>query len=127
MNANNANVTKFSVTAITEQSLKVLTTLQEETRLYNCKEKIRVPPADSPNRPALERLWRDAYLTVHKNNQAKTFSFRGIEFGIVWFGDLLAVMCPQSHKILVKAPRTEDATMKLLAKYSPVEQRGYFT
>lgn len=79
--------------------------LRRELLGYLQKKPRHVPPADSPSRPELARLWLAAYHTTLKRRQAKSFGYCGLRFGIVFIGDdLLCVVDIQWRKLLVRSP-----------------------
>lgn len=87
------------------ESRRTLIALRRELIAYLQKKPRHVPPADSPSRPELARLWLAAYRATSKRRYARTFGYCGLRFGIVFIGeDLLCVVDLQWRKLLVRPP-----------------------
>jgi hypothetical protein len=79
--------------------------LRRELWAYLQKKPRHVPPADSPSRPGLARLWMAAHHATLKRPQAKSFGYCGLRFGIVFIGEnLLCVVDLQRRTLLVRPP-----------------------
>ncbi len=78
--------------------------IQRELWRYSDKKPNRAPPADSPNRPRLARLWWAAYQATQRNPQQRTFKLWGIRFGLVFVGERLGVLDIRERRILVLSP-----------------------
>lgn len=91
--------------------------IRRESWRYTCSKPGRVPPADSPTRPALARLWRAAHAAVSKRPNARTFMHAGWRFGVVYAGDRLYVIDWRSRAMLVRHPAS-------LLKLQEVLERG---
>lgn len=86
-----------------------LQAIRREAWIYSNRKPGRVPPADSPNRPALAWLWRAAYLATTKRRRVRTFAYHGLKFGVVYVGDQLCVMDWGTRHILVRPPTSTAA------------------
>lgn len=75
-----------------------------ESDAYRAIKSRAVPPADSPNRPTLERLYRYAVSVRDRNPKALHFSIEGVRYDIVWEGYRLCVMHKDTNRVLVGAP-----------------------
>ena len=75
-----------------------------ESNAYNYTHPLRVPPADSPNRPALKHLYATALAVLGKRPGAKWFVCDGVQYGIVWLSKRMCVVHRRTHRILVGAP-----------------------
>ena len=82
--------------------------LRRESNTYSQTKPGRVPPADSPTRPNLARLWFMAYRKLNKR-PVRTFTHHGYKFGIVYVGDSLCVMDLAWARLLVKPPTSMTA------------------
>ena len=76
--------------------------IRRESWRYTCSKPGRVPPADSPTRPALARLWRAAHAAVTKRPNARTFTHAGWRFGVVYADDRLCVIDWPTRAMLVR-------------------------
>lgn len=76
---------------------------------YRAKKPNRIPPADSPNRPHLARLWAAAFAASIKRRNLKTFTHCGQRYGVIFVGFLLCVMDLQTRNVLVKPPTSMQA------------------
>lgn len=75
-----------------------------ESTLYAVNKPRAVPPADSPNRPVLEFLFKQALWVRCMRPHAKRFSYEGVQYAIVWTGNRMCVMHVRSGRVLVGAP-----------------------
>lgn len=82
----------------------MLVAIRRESWYYSWNKPGRVPVADSPNRPALAHLWSEAYRVAMWRRKARTFTYCGAKFGIVYIDQSLCVMNWATRAILVKAP-----------------------
>jgi hypothetical protein len=82
--------------------------LRRESVMYSQNKPGRIPPADSPNRPELARLWLAAYRHSCKR-PVRTFTYYGHKFGVVYAGDALCVLDLCWRKLLVKQPTSMAA------------------
>jgi hypothetical protein len=57
------------------RDLETLIEVRREAWRYGCQKPGRVPAADSPNRPALARLWLTAYLAAMRRRNLRTFMY----------------------------------------------------
>lgn len=55
-----------------------LEAIRREAWDYSTRKPGKVPPADSPSRPHLARLWRLAYLATIKRRNVKTLRYAGL-------------------------------------------------
>ena len=86
--------------------------LQLESITYTEKKPGHIPPADSPSRPNLARLWLLAPQKKCKR-AARTFTHHGVKYGIVYMGNSLCVMDIAWRQILVKPPASMDALCRI--------------
>lgn len=91
---------------------KVIIALRNESNAYSQKKPGHIPPADSPNRPNLARLWLVASKKVGKRT-VRTFTHHGLQFGIVYAGESLCVIDLRWQKILVKPPSSMTAVHRI--------------
>ena len=75
-----------------------------ESNAYASNKPRAIPAADSPNRPALEFLFKYALWVRARRPAAKRFTYEGIQYGIVWAGRRMCVMHMPSARIIVGAP-----------------------
>ncbi len=85
-----------------------MTALRRESNTYSQKKPGRVPPADSPNRPELARLWLAAYRHSCKCT-VRTFNYCSHKFSVVYVGDALCVMDCEWCTLLVRPPTSMPA------------------
>ena len=88
----------------TQAAIQERTAIRREHGLYTTRKPGKVPPADSPTRPALARLWRAAHVATTKRPKARTFTHAGRRFGVVYAGDRLYVTDWQTRALLVRHP-----------------------
>jgi hypothetical protein len=81
--------------------------IRRESWLYTCKKPHRAPPADSPNRPMLARLWWEAHQVNQRKPKRRTFTLWGVRFYLVYVGERLGVL--HGRSVLVLAPTSETA------------------
>ena len=91
-----------------------LAALRHESWLYTCRKPGKVPPADSPNRPALARLWEAAHSAATKRRNLRTFGHCGHRFGVLYLGGQLCVMDWATRAILVRPPTSMAALADVL-------------
>jgi hypothetical protein len=99
--------------AISPDERRTVIALRRESNTYSQQKPGRVPPADSPNRPELARLWFAAFLLSRKR-QVRTFTYCGFKFGTIYVGDALWVMDWNWRKVLVKPPASMAALGTIL-------------
>jgi hypothetical protein len=87
---------------------------RHELWLYQHKKPNRIPPADSPNRPALAHLWWACHQAIKRRPKAKTFTYLGVRFGVVYVGDRLGVMSLAQRNVLVLSPGSTYALCTIL-------------
>lgn len=87
---------------------------RRELGLYQSAKPNKVPPADSPNRPALARLWWACYLAAKRRPELRTFGYCGVRFGVVFVGNRMGVMDLQRRSLLVLAPGSKYALATIL-------------
>lgn len=75
-----------------------------ESSLYAARKPSAIPPADSPNRPALEFLFRYALWVRSRRPRAKRFTYEGVQYAIVWAGKRMCVLHLPSARVLVGSP-----------------------
>lgn len=91
-----------------------LTALRRESWDYSSRKPGRVPPADSPTRPALASLWMAAHVAATKRRRLRTFKYAGHKFGVVYLDDLLYVMDWGRRRLLVRPPTSFAALHDVL-------------
>ncbi len=99
--------------------LETLIEVRREAWRYGCQKPGRVPAADSPNRPALARLWLAAYLAAMRRRNLRTFMYAGAKFGIVYIGSKLCVFEWQTRSILVRNPTSFEALAAVIGWPTP--------
>ena len=92
----------------------VLEAIYRESWAYTYDKPGKVPPADSPNRPASARLWRYAHQAIIKRPALRTFTYAGSKFGIVFIGHRVNVMEWRTRKVLVRPPTSMESLLALL-------------
>lgn len=92
----------------------ILVRIRREARDYATRKPGKVPPADSPSRPHLARLWRMAQVATTKRRNAKTFSYAGLRFGVVYLDRSLCVFDMGTREILVRHPTALLSLMDVL-------------
>lgn len=97
-----------------ERARSTLIAIRREAWLYDGRKPGKVPPADSPNRPELARLWATAYRLSLRPRKVRTFTYHGSKFGVIYIGSALCVMEWGSRAVLVKAPSTMAALAMVL-------------
>lgn len=81
---------------------------------YQSAKPNKVPPADSPNRPALARLWWACHLASKRRPDLRTFKYCGVRFGVVFVGNRMGVIDLQRRSLLVLAPGSKYALATIL-------------
>lgn len=92
----------------------ILVRIRREAWDYATRKPGKVPPADSPSRPHLARLWRLAYVATTKRRNVKTLSYAGLRFGVVFWDDSLCVFDLGTRNILVRQPTSMLSLMDVL-------------
>ena len=95
-----------------------LITLRRESWAYSSRKPGKVPPADSPSRPALAALWSAAHKAATNRRNLRTFGYSGHRFGVVYLGCQLCVMDWGTRSILVRPPTSIAALADVLASRS---------
>lgn len=101
------------------QDLDTLIEIRREAWRYGCQKPGRVPAADSPNRPALARLWLAAYLAAMRRRNLRTFTYAGAKFGVVYIGAKLCVFEWQTRSVLVRSPTSHEALAAVIGCADP--------
>lgn len=101
------------------RDLETLIEVRREAWRYGCQKPGRVPAADSPNRPALARLWLAAYLATMRRRNLRTFRYAGAKFGVVYIGSKLCVFEWQTRSILVRNPTSFEALAAVIGWSTP--------
>ena len=105
------------------RSLETLIAIRREAWRYGCQKPGRVPAADSPNRPALARLWLAAYLAAYlaamRRRNLRAFRYAGAKFGVVYIGSKLCVFEWQTRSILVRNPTSFEALAAVIGCAEP--------
>jgi len=91
-----------------------LVDIRRESWQYTCKKPHRAPPADSPNRPMLARLWWAAHQALQRNPKQRTFTLWGIRFGVVFVGERLGVLDIRGRCVLVLSPSSITALASIV-------------
>lgn len=99
--------------------LETLIEVRREAWRYGCQKPGRVPAADSPNRPALARLWLAAYLATMRRRNLRTFRYAGAKFGVAYIGSKLCVFEWQTRSILVRNPSSFEALAAVIGRAAP--------
>lgn len=105
------------MTALNNSVGLTLQVLRRESWDYSCRKPGKVPPADSPTRPALAALWMAAYSASTKRKRLRTFSYAGHRFGIVYLDDLLYVIDWGPRRMLVRPPTSFAALHDVLTSH----------
>ena len=96
-----------------------LVDIQREYSLYIAQKPGKIPPADSPNRPALARLWIVAHDVVTRRPKARTFGYAACRFGIVLVGGGLCVVDLSWRAVLVRPPTSMQSLRAILTPQNP--------
>ena len=91
-----------------------LVRIRHESWAYTCDRPNRLPPADSPNRPALARLWWAAHQARQRRPNMRTFKHHGTRFAVVYVGQRLGVLDIASCRVLVLSPTSLAALLAML-------------
>lgn len=78
--------------------------IRRESWKYSSAKPSRVPPANSPNRPAMALLWKSAQAAMNHIPDLSKFKHFGHEFGIVYLGDMPCVIDLETRRVLVRPP-----------------------
>lgn len=89
---------------------------------YWHKKPGRIPPADSPNRPHLARLWAAAFSASIKRRNLKTFTYCGDRYGVVYVDCLLCVLDWRTRRVLVKPPSSMAALAAIVGAEGVIHQ-----
>lgn len=89
--------------------------IRRESFDYWHKKPGRIPPADSPNRPHLARLWAAAFSASVKRRNLKTFTYCGGRYGLVYVDCSLCVLDWRTRRVLVKPPSSMPALAAILS------------
>lgn len=100
-----------------ERAQNTLVAIRREAWNYSMQKPGRVPPADSPNRPHLARLWLFAYGVAMQRRKVRTFNYHGNKYGVVYIDSSLCVMDWATRGILVKPPSSIEALHWMLNPY----------
>lgn len=92
----------------------VLIAARRELWLYHCNKPNKVPPADSPNRPVLARLWWACFLATKRRPKLRSFTYCGVRFGVVYVGNRLGVMGLGRMEVMVLSPSNPYALATML-------------
>lgn len=82
----------------------------------------RIPPADSPTRPQLARLWVVAFKAANKRRKLKTFTYCGCRYGVIYLGYLLCVLDWRTRRVLVRPPLSMTALGEIIGNHQAVYQ-----
>ena len=96
--------------------------IRRELWRYTSNKPNKAPPADSPNRPMLARLWWAAHQAIQRNPQQRTFTLWGIRFGVVFVGERLGVLDIRGRRVLVLSPASIAALAAIVNREAV--QRG---
>ena len=96
--------------------------IRRESFDYWHKKPGRIPPADSPNRPHLARLWAAAFSASIKRRNLKTFTYCGGRYGVVYVDCLLCVMDWRTRRVLVKPPASMAALAAIVGAEGVIHQ-----
>lgn len=81
---------------------------------YQSNKANKVPPADSPNRPALARLWWACYLAAKRRPRLRSFTYCGRRFGVVFVGNRMGVLDLGSRCLMVLSPGSKQTLSTIL-------------
>ena len=84
--------------------LDTLVAIRQEAWDYATRKPGKVPPADSPSRPHLLRLWHAAHQAASKRRNLKTFTYAGWRFGVIYWDRSLCVLDLRTRNVLVRHP-----------------------
>ena len=82
----------------------LLVRAMRESHRYAAIKPRAIPPADSPNRPALQFLFKYALSVRCRRPRARRFTYEGVQYSIAWAGGRMCVVHVSSARILVGAP-----------------------
>ncbi len=103
------------------EARRTVTALGRESNPSSQKKPGHVPPADSPNRPELARLWLAAHR--HSNRRTvRTFTYCSHKFGVVYVGDALCVMDWAWRRLLVRPPTSMPALAAIVGNEKVVHR-----
>lgn len=88
--------------------------VRRELWRYTSNKPNKAPPADSPNRPMLARLWWAAHQAIQRNARQRTFSLWGVRFGVVYIGERLGVLDIRARLVLVLSPTSIAALAAII-------------
>lgn len=91
-----------------------LEAIRREAQDYSTRKPGKVPPADSPSRPHLARLWSVAYLASIKRRGVKTVKYAGLRFGVVYWDRSLCIFDLGTREILVRQPNSILSLMDMV-------------
>lgn len=91
--------------------------IRRELWRYQANKPNKVPPADSPNRPALARLWWACFQATQRRPKLRTFTYCGVRFGVVFLGNRMGVMTLESRLLLVLSPGSKEALATVLNQH----------
>lgn len=91
-----------------------LAAIRREWSNYAMKKPGRLPPADSPSRPELARLWAFASSAAMHRPRAPTFDYCGHKFAVVYVAGGLCAMDLANHCVLVKQPSSMMTLHRIL-------------
>ena len=100
--------------AAPEERQATLVGIRREAWDYALKKPGKVPPADSPSRPHLAKLWDRANRATLKRRHLRTFTHAGWRFGVVFLDEKLCVFDWGTRQLLVRHPGSMDALAELL-------------
>lgn len=83
---------------------QAIESIRRESWKYSIQKPDRVPPANSPSRPALASLWEAAQRALNHVSDLQTFKHCGHSFGIFFLGEKPCVVDLETRRILVRSP-----------------------
>lgn len=86
------------------QTESTLSMALRESENYRSKKPRHAPPADAANLPTLCFLYNHALQVLARQPKARTFTYEGVIYGIVWLGIRKCVMHESTGRILVGEP-----------------------
>ena len=105
-----------------QDASQITLAIRRESFDYWHKKPGRIPPADSPNRPHLARLWAAAFAASIKRRNLKTFTYCGGRYGVVYVDCLLCVLDWRTRRVLVKQPSSLAAAAAIVGAEKVIHQ-----
>ena len=88
--------------------------IRREAWHYASRKPGKVPPADSPSRPHLAKLWHLAFRATQRRRRLRTFKHAGWRFGIAFVQNQLCVFDWETQELLVRHPGSMESLAEVL-------------